>query len=493
MIGLENYSQGFAGDEMVGQQELSKAMQAGQITGRDTTGLSLTQEPLKVESLEAALKVLEFRTQDIKLFNALPKKTAYNTVEEYLQLASYGAERGGFYDEGELSDVEDSTYIRRAEHVKYMQVTGEVTLQAQMVRSYVDAMRQEVQNKMMWVLRLADRALTKGDSDVIAQEFNSIYKQHQSVGTTTGDLYADNFSYYNSGTVLDLRGESIKQEHIEQAAVQVDLNYGTATSFFGPTTMVSTLSQDYFNRQRILFGPGQTQGAVGQLGTVATSIATTLGSVSLNSDKFMKADPAKDSTSSATSAFAPSAPSIGGVSAVADDPQSLYQGSDAGNVFYAVSALNKKGESTLTIHDTAVTIAAGTSVDIEVTPTAGANPTQGFVVYRTEVTNADDSAGLRFFPIFKVSAAHTAAGYDGASANTIRDRGMFLPNTDQGFVAQMDDEVLAYKQLAPISKLDLAILAPSRRFIVFSFGTPVLFQPRKLVRIINAGKKLTQD
>src|SRR5690606_35889932 len=273
MIGLENYSEGFAGDETMGQNELIKAMQAGQITGRDTTGLSLTQEPLKVESLETALKVLEFRTQDIKLFNALPKKTAYNTVEEYLQLASYGTERGGFYDEGELSDVEDSVYIRRAEHVKYMQVTGEVTLQAQLVRSYVDAMRQEVQNKMMWILRLADRALTKGDSDVINQEFNSIYKQHQSVGTATGLLYADNHSYYNSGTVIDLRGQSIKQEHIEQAAVMVDLNYGTANSFFGPTTMVSTLSQDYYNRQRILFGAGTTSAATGALGTVPTSIA----------------------------------------------------------------------------------------------------------------------------------------------------------------------------------------------------------------------------
>src|SRR5690606_12935729 len=134
----------------------------------------------------------------------------------------------------------------------YMQVTGEVTLQAQMVRSYIDAMKQEISNKIMWILRLADKALTRGDADVIQQEFNSIYKQHQSVGTATGLLYPDNFSYYKSGTVIDLRGESLKQEHIEKAAVMVDLNYGTATDFFGPTEMVSVLSQDYYNRQRIL-------------------------------------------------------------------------------------------------------------------------------------------------------------------------------------------------------------------------------------------------
>src|SRR5690606_35173619 len=143
-------------------------------------------------------------------------------------------------------------------------------------------------------------------------------------------------------------------------------------------------------------------------------------------------------------------------------------------------------------HPSAVTIAAGSSVQIAVTPTAGPNPTQGFVVYRTKVTTAGTAAGLTFYPIFKVSASQASAGYDGGAANTIRDRGMFLPDTDQGFVAQMDDVVIAYKQLAPISKLDLAILSPSRRFIVFSFGTPVVFQPRKIVRIINAGRTLTQ-
>ena len=491
MIGLNDYSAGFLGDEAAGAQELVKAMQAGQITGRDTTGLSLTQEPLKVESLETALKVLEFRTQDIKLFNALPKKTAYNTVEEYLQLASYGAERGGFYDEGELSDVEDSTYIRRAEHVKYMQVTGEVTLQAQMVRSYVDAYKQEIQAKMMWILRLADKALTRGDADVISQEFNSLYKQHQSVGTTTGYLYPSNFAYYNSGTVLDLRGSSLKQEHVENAAVMVDLKYGTATDLFGPTTMISTLSQDYFNRQRVLFGAGQTTGAVGQLGTVVTSIATTLGPINLNADKFMKADEPKDATNVATSPFAPAAPTVASATLVASDAQSLFQTSDAGNVFYAVSAINKKGESALSIVSTAVAVVKGSAVDISVTASAGANPTQGYIIYRTEKTTASTSAGLLFYPIFKVSAASAAAGYDGGAANAVRDRGMFLPNTDQGFVTQLDDEVLAYKQLAPISKLDLAILAPSRRFMVFSFGTPIVFTPQKMVRIINAGKKLT--
>jgi len=183
-------------------QELLKAMQAGAITGRETANQSLTQEPLKVESLEKTLKLLEFRMKDVKLWNAIPKLTAYNTVEEYIQLESYGADRGGFYSEGELSDVEDSQYRRKAELVKYIQVTGEVTLQAQMVRSYVDAMRKEVENKTMWIVRKVSSALTKADSAMISQEFNGIYAQHALIGNAADSIYASLDAYQDSTSVL---------------------------------------------------------------------------------------------------------------------------------------------------------------------------------------------------------------------------------------------------------------------------------------------------
>lgn len=487
MVGLENYADGFGENA----SELLKAMQAGQVTGRDTTNLGLTQEPLKVESLETALKVLDARTQDIKLFNALPKLTAYNTVEEYLQLASYGdMSGGGFYDEGELSDVVDSTYIRRAEHVKYLQVTGEVTLQAQMVRSYVDAYKQEMQNKMMLLMKKANTYLTKADSDVVVQEFNGIYKQHQAVGSGTQNLFADNDAYYKSGTVIDMRGRSVKQEDIEKAAIMVDTNYGTATDLFAPTTVISTLSQDYYNRQRFAI-TGNNDAQISNLGVVPTSVATTVGAIRLNSDKFMKASEPKNSTSGASNALAPAAPAISAVAVVANDSKSKFVASDAGNVYYAVAAVNKRGESALAIHPTAQAVVAGASVDLTFLATPGANSSQGFVIYRSEVTTAASAANLLFYPIFKVPANVLTQGYDGAEAGKVRDRGMFLPNTDQAFVTQLTEDVMAIKQLAPMSKLDLAILSPSRRFLLFNFLTPIVYQTQKVVRFINCGRKLS--
>jgi len=496
MVTLDDYNiegAGFMGGEREGQEQLLKAMQAGQITGEQTLGLSLTQEPLKAESLEQTLKLIEFRLTDIKLWNEVPKLTAYNTVEEFLQLASYGTQRGGFYDEGELSDVEDSSYIRKSEQVKYMQVTGEVTMQAQMVRSFVDAMRKETENKMMWILRLANTSLTKADSNIIPQQFNSYYAQHQSIGSGANFLYLTFEDYYNSNVVVDLRGASLKQGDIENASVAIDSNYGTADRLFAPSTVVSAFAQDYFKVQRILQGGA---GFEGKIGTVPKTVSSTLGDIGLVSDKFMKADPARNLANPATSVKAPTAPSAVSVSLNAD-PLVKYSASpssglatELGNVFYGVSSLNRYGESNITAYATPVTLAAGQRPDITITPGVGPLGANGYVIYRTKITAAGSPTGLTFYPIFKVSTSDVAGGYNGAAAGVVGDRGYFLPDMEQAFMIESNEDVYSFKQLAPISKLDLAILSMSRRFITFLFGTPQLYTPKKMLRFINVSRTL---
>lgn len=493
MISINDYQEGmgFLGDEVEGQQELLKAMTAGQITGRDTTNLSLTQEPLKAESLEKTLKLLEFRTQDIKLWNAIPKLTAYNTVEEFLQLASYGAQRGGFYNEGELSDVEDSTYIRRASLVKYLQVTGEVTMQAQMVRSYVDAMRKETENKMQWILRLADKSLTQASSTIVPQQFDSYYAQHESIGSGTGFLWPDFESYYNSQQVIDLRGAALTQADLENGAVLVDENYATANILAAPTSVISGLAQDYYSKQRIL--QNASDGYKGQLGIVPKSIGTTMGDIALLSDKFMKRSNPKTTATAADSQRSPAAPVIDGSTPIASvaDALAKFTAGEAGTVYYAVAAVNRYGESALSVLGS-VAISAAHGVNLKFTPGTGSNATTGYTIYRSLVTSAGSATGLEFYPIFQVSESQRQAGFI-ATAGLVEDRGYFMPNTEQAFTTQLDEEVLSFKQLAPISKLDLAVIAMARRFIVFLFGTPQLYAPKKMVRYINVGKGIANS
>lgn len=486
MVSINDYFNEEVADNFGDTAALEKAMQAGSITGRETVNQSLTQEPLKIESLEKSLKMLEYKMTEIKLYNAVPKLKATNTVEEFLQLKSYGSDRGGFYNEGELSEIEDSTYVRKAEKVKYMQVTGEVTLQAQIVNSFLPAMQTEIKNKMMWILKLANKSLVNSDEKLIPQQFNSYYAQHADFGYS-GANYASKDAYMTNEVVIDMRGKSLVKSSFEQGAVIIDDNHGSSSHFFGPSKVFSAFVQDYNDKYRILVD-GKASSATDILQDVPKMVETTVGNISLNADKFLKAEASKKLTDVATSSKAPNAPTADGTTpknVVSSATNSKFQTGEAGNVFYAVSAFNRFGESALSIMGTAAAVVAGCGVDLKFTSGGGTYAATGYTVYRTKpgVASTGD-----FYPIFKVSEADRATGYDGAAANTVRDLGYFLPDMEQCFQTQMDDEVVSFKELAPISKLDLAVLAMSKRFIIFLFGTPHLYAPKKFVRYINVSR-----
>lgn len=478
---------GFGSEQEV--DSLLKAMQAGTITGRDTTNQLLGQEPLKAESLETTLKLLDFRMKDIKLWNAMPKLTAYSTVEEYLQLVTYGTDRGGFYNEGELSDVEDSTYERRARLVKYIQVTGEVTYQAQLVRSYIDAMRKEVENKTMWVIRKANNSLTKANSATVTQEWDGLYAQHADL-TSAGPGWASLDAYYSSPQVIDLRGASLNQKNVEDAAINIDAAFGNIDTLFAPPAVVSGLAKDYYQRQRIMVNSGATGLTPGG---PLKAISTQFGDVTLANDKGMKRDAAKTLSATATSAKAPNAPGVSNQVLVLDGSTKFANGEAfaLGTVFYAVSAINRYGESALTVFNntTKITLTAGNSVDLSFTDGGGATPATCYQIYRSLVTSATNATtgNVNFYPLFRVTPAQLAAGYDGGAAGVVRDRNRIIASCEDAFATEMVEDVLSFKQLAPIGKLDLAVLGMSKRFIAFLFGTPILYTPLKMVKFTNVG------
>lgn len=477
-------------------QELLKAMVAGQITGRDTANQSLTMEPLKIESLERQLKILERKMKDIKLFNMIPKITAFNTVEEFIQQESYGTQRGGFYDEGELSDVEDSKYKRRAELVKYLQVTGEVTLQAQMVKAIVPAMRTEVSNKMKWIMKRANTALAFGNSNFVSQEWNGIYAQHALIGSGDEHIYSSVADYHSNEVVYDLRGASLKQADVEKAAIIVDDNEGSIDTLFAPPKVNSALAQDYYADQRILQDARDSRGWRGTIGTVPKAIDTSVGTAALISDKSLKSD-SRVLSDTKTSSKAPSQVTPGGTpAALVVDSGTQFSTADGGlgTVWYAIAARNKYGESALKVMGgSKVTLTDGRSVDLSFSRNVNDNfVATSYIVYRSEVTTSTtpDSDNVKFYPLFEISESERSAGYDGGASGIVRDRNRWLPNTDQAFLCENSDEFYSMKQLAPISKLDLAVTSLSNRFITFYFATPQMYAHKKMVRFINCGRTL---
>ena len=466
--------------------ELSKALDAGSITGRDTANSTTASgAPLKVESLENTLKILTFKESDIAFWKRIPKLAAYNTVEEFNQLASYGTEAGVFTNEGELPREEDSLYIRRAEIVKFLGVTKIVSHPMQLVKTHIGSIiQQEVKNGTLFLLRKADRALAYGDANIIPQEFNGLYAQHRNAFATFSE-------YMSSEVVIDLRGKNLREKDIENGALAIISNFGQANLLMAPPVVLSDFVKAFYEAKFIQpNSPALTDGIMGQR---VQKFQSQYGEIELGYDIFLNANPPRKTVDAATHTLAPANPVAVSVASPAD-PLSLFTTADgAGDYFYGVASKNRFGESMVVALNTGalVTVANGDRVDLEFTTGGGANPATGYVIYRSLKNPVTTLATTLLYPIFEVSTAQLATGWDGAAATKIGDRNRFLGGCNQALLLQSDEEVYSFKQLAPLMKMDLATLSPATRFMILMYGTPMLYAPKKLVRYVNIGRDLT--
>ena len=492
-VQLSDYSAGldnkvlFGGNTSVEDLEnLNKALAAGSITGRDTTNLTTASgSPLKVESLEKTLKVLTFSENDVAMWRNIPKAPAFNTVEEYNQLTSYGQDRGGFNNEGELPNEEDATYVRRAQLVKFLGTVRSVTHPMTLVNTMIgSAIEREAKNGTLWVLRKLDKALYTGNSVIVPQEFNGLITQH-----AANDDFSTIDQYMSSAQVVDLRGVPLAEAHIETAAEGIIESFGLGNSLYAPPKVLSDFVKNFYGNKFIQ--PNTAALDAGRMGQRVKSFESQFGNINLNYDIFFNQLPAVYNGSAATSINAPLAPTTTNdntaVVPVGTDALGKFVSADAGTYLYAVAAINRYGNSALTVlYTTLSSIVAGGACDLVFTNTASTNPATGFQIYRTKKGSVAYTAAT-FYPIFQIPLASLAAGYDGGAAGAVRDRNRWLPNCNQAILIQEDQEIIEFKQLAPLMKMDLAITSPAYRFMVLLYGTPFLYAPRKMIRFVNVG------
>lgn len=479
----DGFRAGMESSETVDQ--LNKALAAEQITGRETTDLTTASgAPLKVESLEKTLKHLTFREQDIRLWKDIPKKPAYNTVEEYNQQVSYGAHRGGWNREGELPEEEDSVFVRRAQLVKYLGVTKSVTHQMTLVNTMIGSvMERTIKDGTLWILRALNEGLYFGDEKIVPEQFSGFIAQQRN-----SDSWASYADYMDSEHVVDLRGSALTEDAIETAANTIVENYGLGTQIYGPPAVLSNFVKNFYGNKFIV--PNTPSLSDGIMGQRVQAFDSQFGRIGLNHDVFFKKLPAKTASSAATSQKAPTKPTCDGSTPTvvkASIAGSKWGSTDAGNVYYAVTAINRFGESDLAVYNTAVAATAGSAIDLKFADGGGVNKATAYRIYRTKVGGAVTGP---FYPLFEVSVDDLTRGYDGGSSKIIRDMNRYLPDTDQSILFQFDNEVIEFSQLAPLMKMDLAVLSPAFRFMILLYGTPLLYAPKKMVRFINIGKTI---
>lgn len=468
-----NIGSGFGVESSASVAELNKALEAGYQVGAGKTGGSA----LRVESLDASLKVLTYSSSHVKLWKKMPKSPAYSTVEEYNQLTDYGGQASPFVQEGELPQATDSSYVRRMQLIKFLGTTREITHQATLTHpAHGDLIALENQAGIMWLLQQVERHMFVGDSSLA---FDGESEQWDGL-----DALID------SSNVIDLEGQTLQEADIEEAANMIIENYGFPTDMFLGTRTMSDLVKTFYPRERIQMPAPMN----GQIGNTLQTMATQAGTVEFNPDVFIQKTPTPPAA--ATSASAPVTPASIAAGAATGTTGDHNKGAPAGtsNFAYLVTACNRFGESAPVAFAGAVTALsqankdAGTYLPLTITNPAviGAFPPEFFRIYRSVASSS--AVVPTSLASYALIAQVPAAAQNAAGVTVFNDVNLQLPFTSSAYLGEMTPNVLTFRQLMPLMKMDLAVLSPAYRWMIMLYGTPVLFAPKKWMRFINIGQ-----
>lgn len=463
MVSFKDYehSDGFAPQTQEEINDLNKALNVGQ--DRDPPGSAVAGDgfAMRTESLERTLKNVTYKAENIRFWRSIPKIPAYNTVEEFNRILSYGDNiDGDFIDEGDLPETDDSTYERNFSVVKYLGTTREVSHVASVIKpAHGNLIAQETVAGTMKLLRTLEQSLFFARSDIQPLQFDGFEK-----------LIEDNAPAAN---VIDLRGAPLTEDNLIDGAltIQDDPGFGIPTHLHLNPKAKADLIKGFFPRSRYDLLE-KTDG--GDVGLDIRGFSSPAGRVSFESNVFIRDGGAPNATARGDAAKRPATPVVGAPSAAAN-AASQFVASDAGDYDYSVVAVNRFGRSVAVDAGAAVTVAAGESVTISVTPGSGPEP-EYYALYRTAVDGTDKRLIARI------------PNTNGASAQSLVDSNESLPFTTTAFLLQQNTESLSFKQLAPMVKIPLATISSSIRWMQLIYGVPVLYAPAKNVIFKNVGR-----
>lgn len=498
---LYNYNQSGNGVDLmdgISAQEVLKAMEAGSMTGMQYNNMINNGGGLKVESLDSVLKILTNRLNQLVYYMEMPKHKIDNNVHQYNQLYKYGEEVGIFNTEGETPEETDSQYRRKSILTKYMGVTGQVTHPATLAKlaGNMNMYTKEVENKTILLQTIIDARLVDADSTCVPEQFDGFFRQHllglnEMDGGTAEGKTAEQLldTYFNSPAVIDAQGQVLNDSLIQDAAnVVVNVYNGYIDRIISNPIVFNNYVKQFHESKRVIVGlGGSVTGAT--MGQSVNDVTTQFGKIDIKNDRFFDERKPITSGKQATSAKAPLTPVQGITIKVNTADTKTNFGQHAGSYGYLVTAKNRYGESAPLNVTTGGAQAVASTESVEFGFTAGvggAYQATSFVIYRTK-KNAVLNTNTEYYPIFEVPANQMTTGYDAAAANCVRDRNRIIAGTKSALIYYNDNQINEYLQFADTMKMDFAVTAPSRRFAILNYGTPVYYQPAKIVRIVNIG------
>ena len=461
MFDWQQFASGYGDQNVIhGQQgiedvaHLRRALEAGNGQAVPNQAVPGSLTPLMPESLDGTLASLTFDQEDFPMWKAIPKKDAKNTAEEFNQLMRVSSGESAYIGEGDLPEEESSTYRRRISLVKFMGVTRRVTHVASLVNTagVQNAIAAETRSGTLFLMRNLEQGLFNGDSTLVPEQFDGIKKQ-----IIDGD-----------GLVYDLRGAPLTQEIVNgmTAAIRKAPYYGRTTHLYTTVGVRSDLANTVLANLRATFGDSVTTG------TVINEMQTQSGKIKIVEDVFLDESRPPYANGMGNANKRPLPPVVGALTSPVD-AAGKFAAADAGTYIYKIVAANRYGRSA-PVETAGIAVAQGDRVDIPVTD--GGQGTSYYIVYRTQ----KDAAGSTATEVFKV--ARTGA------SQTIADLNAYLPDTSDVYGMEMLEETIQWRKLAPFTKIPLATVDTSIRWMQILYGTVQVRRPTHLFLLINVGR-----
>jgi hypothetical protein len=442
--------------------ELRKALTAGQDV--NDPGVSAGQGfPLRIESLERTLKVVTYRLDDVRLWKNITKLPAYNTVEEYSRLRSYGNNpSSAFIAEGDLPESSDSTYSREYTVIKFMGTTRKVSHVMTLTRSaHGPPIAQETVNGTAELLRAVEQSLFFGDSTLVDVQWDGL-KPLITAGAP-------------STNIIDMRGAPLTEDALNDGALTVKTtpNYGRPTDLYCADGAYSDLAKSFYPAERLPLTPaGFTDGMVG---VQIRGFHSMVGPIMFNPDVFIEFGGAVPSAAEGDASKRPGLPTEDVAPAAgAGSAANLFGAADAGDYSYSIVAINRYGKAAALATTGPVTVAATQKVTMSIgngSPVASA-----YEIYRSAKDGATTTERLMMTVAWS------------ADPTVITDENLYLPGTSTAFMIQQNLDFFSFKQLCPFVKIPLATVDTSARWMQLLYGAPTVYAPAKAAIYINVGR-----
>lgn len=466
-------------------EELAKTMTAGHsYLGAPTalTGLGA----LQMESIDGTLKSVTYDATNLVFWPSVPQDKAYSLVEQYVRTNSYGDGGSPYIPEAGSPSMNDSEYNRHAQKVVFFATRRGVSLPATMVKTNFGIDQESIQSEAgtLWMLEKLERELYFGNAHFadadgkFSGSVNSIPVKLQNLnlaGTEqqirNGDSDATAMSQAFDGfggdqsVISDMQGQVLDEESIEVLANIIVENFGSPKEIHGEPRTMSDFIKAFYPKERV-----NSLGVLdGRAGYIVKTMATTAGDISLKANVFLRRKESPKSQSDR--AGVPNSPVSATATVSAGESKFV-----AGDSFaYAVTACNEQGEGSSFASASAVIVNDGEHVSIAIAqPAGGAAPTH-YAIYRT----SKQGAGQKMFVGY---IARTG------STTTFRDIGSKVQGSSTAFLLDMRAELIVWKQLCPLMKLNLAQVSMAKEFILWLSGCLILAAPRKLGLFTNIGR-----